>query len=60
MLLNRKLRIYISLNSTKLIFQLYFYLGDTGAISNLENKAHYSLKSGPIFKGPKGAGFWTI
>ncbi len=53
MLLKRKLRIYIHLNSTELIFHLYFYLENNGAISNPENKAHYSLKSGPISKDPK-------
>ena len=32
---------------------MYFYLGNTDTISNLKNKVHYSLKSGPIFKDPK-------
>jgi len=53
MLLERKLRIYVPLNAKEIIFHPYFYWGSDGTISNLENKAHYSLKCGPIFKDPK-------
>jgi len=44
------LRAFIPLNTKELIIHLYFYLGSNGTISNLKNKANYSLKSGPIFK----------
>jgi len=47
------LRAFIPLNAKELIIHLYFYLGSNGTISNLKNKANYSLKSGPIFKDPK-------
>ena len=49
-LLENKLRSFIPLNAKGLIIHLYFYLGSNGTISNLKNKANYSLKSGPIFK----------
>jgi hypothetical protein len=52
-LLENKLRSFIPLNAKRLIIHLYFYLGSNGTISNLKNKANYSLKSGPIFKDHK-------
>jgi len=47
------LRAFIPLNAKELIIHLFFYLGSNGTISNLKNKANYSLKSGPIFKDHK-------
>ena len=34
-------------------YQSVFLFGEHDTISNLKNKAYYSLKSGPIFKDPK-------